>query len=124
MRRSKKEMRSSALLITALALCIPVIIAGCSSTFVVTKDGRGYFFGSKSEGLYKMMCESGDLLKILNDTQLPPDIKDNLYKYNCVLSERSKDKVKEIYVSLKPEQRRDLRLTFQKHGYDINYLAC
>ncbi len=100
------------------------LIGGCASTFIVMKDGKGYFFGSKSEGLYKMLCESGDLKSILDDTQLSRGDKDSLYKYNCDLNERSKEKITEIYASLKPEQRRDLRLAFQKHGYDINLLEC
>ncbi len=46
----------------------------------------------------------------------------NLYKYNC--TQRSGEKVKEIYASLMPEQRRELRFSFQLHGYDINHMAC
>ena len=117
--KSAKKRRGLAILVIALCL---TVMAGCSKTFVVTKDGRGYFFGSSRDELYKMLCESGDLKKILNDTHLPQEIKDSLFKYNC--EERSGDKVKEIYAGLTPEQRRELRLTFQLHGYDINYLPC
>jgi hypothetical protein len=103
-----------------------ILLAGCASnTFVVTKDGKSYFFGSKQEGFYKLLCETGDLQKILADTHLAQGAKDNLYKYNCVeRSKDSKEKVRETYVALTPEQRRELRLTFQLHGYDINYMEC
>lgn len=116
MRAMKNIKRLLLIVITGLSL------AGCSDTFVVTKDGKSYFFGSNREGLYKLLCDSGDLNKILNDTHLSQDTKDNLYKYNC--TQRSGEKVKEIYASLKPEERRELRLAFQMHGYDINYMAC
>jgi hypothetical protein len=105
-------------------LLAALFAGGCTDTFVVTKDGKSYFFGSKREGFQKMLCDSGDLKTILADTKLPSNIKDNLYRFNCVAAEQSKEKVKEIYTSMMPEQRRDLRLTFQKHGYDINYMEC
>ncbi|MBZ0155875.1 MAG: DUF3106 domain-containing protein [Alphaproteobacteria bacterium] len=101
-----------------------LLATGCSSTFIVTKNGKGYYFGSTSEQLYKLMCASGDLLAILNDTGLSSGAKDALYRHNCVPAERSKERVREIYTALSPDQRRELRLAFQKHGYDINYLEC
>jgi len=100
------------------------LVTACSDTFVITKDGKSYFFGSKREGFYKMLCESGDLQVILAETHISPKMREDLYKFNCVTPEQSKDKVSAIYTSMTPEQRRDLRLSFQKHGYDINYMAC
>jgi hypothetical protein len=117
--KSAKNIKLLTLLTALLSL---TVLLGCSDTFVVAKHGKGYFFGSNREGLYKMLCESGDLSKILNDTHLSQDVKDSLYKYNC--TQRSGEKVKEIYASLAPEQRRDLRFAFQLHGYDINLMAC
>jgi hypothetical protein len=113
-----KKLLTMVVMILSLA-----ILSGCSDTFLVTKDGKSYFFGSNREGLYKMLCESGDLNKILADTKLPQNIKNDLYKYNCTPSQ-SRDKVKEIYSSMTSEQRRELRLAFQLHGYDINLMAC
>ncbi len=117
----KKEIR---LFVPAIVLLAALFAEACSSTFLVTKDGKSYFFGSNKEGLYKMLCESGDLKSILADTQLSAKTKDDLYKYNCVPAEQSREKIAEIYTSITPEQRRDLRFAFQKHGYDINYLVC
>ncbi len=116
----KKEMSYFLLAIILLAV---LLSGGCSNTFLVTKDGKSYFLGTDREGMYKMLCTSGDLMAILADTQLPSTTKDNLYKYNCG-AVRSKEKVGEIYASMSPEQRRELRLVFQKHGYDINHLSC
>ena len=114
---------------TGVFLLMGILLAalftwGCTDTFVITKDGKSFFFGSKREGFQKMLCDSGDLKTILADTQLPPQMKNNLYKFNCAAAEQSIEKVTAIYASMTPEQRRDLRLTFQKHGYDINYIEC
>jgi len=99
------------------------LISACSSTMLVSKDGKGYFLGSGSNPLYRMLCESGDLKKVLADTRLPEETKEGLYKYNCS-SERSGEKVKQIYASLTAAERKDLRLAFTRNGYDINYLPC
>ncbi|MBF0557867.1 MAG: hypothetical protein HQL08_03700 [Nitrospirae bacterium] len=120
-------MKRNATGMVFLLMCImlaALFTSACSDTFVITKDGKSYFFGSKREGFYKMLCESGDLKTIIAETQLPSKTQDDLYRFNCVLSEQSKEKVGEIYISMTPEQRRDLRLAFQNHGYDINYMEC
>lgn len=102
---------------------LAVLLCACTSTFNVQKNGNAYFFGSKEEGFYKMFCESGDLSKILEATSLPREVKEPLYKWNCA-PERSVEMVKKIYVSLTPEQRKDLRLAFKKYGYEINAMRC
>lgn len=110
-----------------LLMCLmfaALLLSACSDTFVITKDGKSYFFGSNREGFQKMLCESGDLKTILADTQLPLNIREDLFKFNCVAAEQSREKVGVIYTSMTPEQRRDLRFAFQKHGYDINYMVC
>jgi hexokinase len=107
------------MLITAMAL----LAAACGSTFVASKDGRGYYLGSGSNAAYKMFCESGDLKKILSETQLPQEMKDSMFEYNCGTGQ-SKEKVKQLFASMTPEQRKDLRTAFRKNGYDINYIPC
>ena len=99
------------------------VISSCSSSLLVSKNGKGYFLGSGTKALYRMLCESGDLKKVLGDTHLPQEITEGLYKYNCS-SERSGEKVRQIYASLTAAQRKDLRLAFTRNGYDINYLPC
>ena len=117
------EMKITPKIKTAIGMLLSIAAPwGCSDTFLVTKDGKSYFFGGKRDELSMLLCDSGDLGKILNDTRLTQEIKDGLYKYNC--AQRSGEKVKEIYASLTAEQRRELRFSFQHHGYDINYLAC
>jgi hypothetical protein len=107
------------------AVMLAATLSACasSSTFLVSKNGTGYYLGSSSNAAYRMFCESGDLQKILAGTQLPSETKEDLYRSNCG-PERSKERVKQIYASLTPEQRKGLRLAFRNNGYDINYLPC
>jgi hypothetical protein len=95
---------------------------GCTSNFLITKDGKSYFFGSRDDAIYKMLCESSDLKMILADIKLPTGTKADIYKYNR--TEPSKDKLKVVVSSMTPEQRKDPRLSFQVHGYDINRINC
>ena len=106
------------------SVCVLALCAGaCSSTFVVSKDGKGYYLGHGSKAAYTMFCESGDLKKILLDADLPLDKKDELYRFNCG-AERSNEKVKQVYASMTPDQRKGLKKAFKTHGYDINAMRC
>lgn len=100
-----------------------MICGACADTFLVHKDGNGYFLGSKSKAAYEMLCVSGDFEKVLAATHLSKEMKDTLYQYNCS-AERSSDKVKEIYASMTREQRKDVKKAFNMNGYDINYMPC
>jgi hypothetical protein len=107
-----------------ITLAGTAMIAGaCTDTFLVYKDGKGYFVGSNSKAMYEMLCASGDFEKVLAATRLSKEMKDTLYTYNCS-AERSGDKVKQIYASMTPDQRKDIRNAFKENGYDINYLPC
>ncbi len=107
-----------------IAIVGMVLITGaCSDSFIITKDGYGYFVGSSSQAMYEMICVSGDMKRVLSDTQLGKEMKDNLYRYSCS-SERSNDKVKLVYASMTPEERKDIKSAFRKNGFTINALMC
>lgn len=107
-----------------VAVAIAALVAGCTTTFRISKDGRGYIWGSDSKAIYAMLCESGDMKKILADAAvLPQKTKDDLYRFNCT-DERSGAKVKEIYAAMTPEERKGLRQAFKRNGYDINAMTC
>jgi hypothetical protein len=100
------------------------IVLGCSSTFRISKEGKGYFWGTDSKAIHAMLCESGDLKKILTDAEtISQGMKDDLYRYNCT-AERSGVKVKEIYAAMSPAERKGLRQAFKKNGYEINAMTC
>ena len=102
---------------------IALLTSACSSTFMLGKDGRGYFYGSNSHAIYEMLCTSGDLEKVLAATHLSEEMKGTIYKYNCS-AERSGDKVKQIYASMTVKERKDIKIAFKKNGYEINHLLC
>ncbi len=97
-----------------------LILCACSDTFLVYKKGHGYFLGSDSTGKYQLLCESGDMEKVLEDTHLSKETKDSLYKFNCS-AERSGAKIEQIYASMTVEQRKDIRNAFIKNGYEVNH---
>lgn len=106
-----------------IIVAIALIAAGCASTFVASKDGKGYHLGSSSNAAYEMFCQSGDLQRILSGTTFDEQLKKSLYQYNCG-PERSSSKVKEVFSSMTPAQRKELRQAFKKNGYDINIMRC
>jgi hypothetical protein len=63
------------------------------------------------------------LKKYLLATHLSTEMKDILYQDSCS-AERSGEKVKQLYASMTPEQRKDIKDAFRKCGYDINYISC
>ena len=63
---------------------ITLLLAGCAATtFIISKDGRAYYLGTKSKSLSAMVCTSGDLEHILSETSIPDNLKDEFYRYNC-----------------------------------------
>ena len=110
-------------IITGIA-AIALLAGGCSPMFMVQKEGvakRGRFLGSTFAA--DMLCSSGDLLKVLEDTHFSKDMKETFYQSHCA-SDRSYAKVKEVYTSMTSEQRKDIRTAFKKNGYLINSGNC
>ncbi|MGE5238809.1 MAG: hypothetical protein ACM3ON_08410 [Chloroflexota bacterium] len=110
-----RKGESFALLIPCL---LALLIAGCASTFLISKDCKTYFFGEANDTTYKMLCLSGDIARVLEGTALPPETKVAIYRSTC--ADRSKGEVQKIYAGLSSEQRRDFRFSFQKQGYQVN----
>ena len=101
-----------------------LFFAGCATTtFIVSKDGRAYYLGTKSNALYNMLCRSGDLEHALAETSVPDDLKKDFYRYNCS-EERSREKVISLYTFFTPVEKEELKSAFRRHGYDINYVPC
>ena len=94
-------------------------LAGCASTFLVTKDCYSAFLDSDENKLYNMLCETEDFRKIIAAAAIPQDKKDILYKALC--KDRSGEKVRNLYASLTEQEKESLKLSFQTQGYDINY---
>ena len=113
-------MRTWLLLVIAGIVCLA---GACSSTFTLTKNGRGDHLHGNSKAKYTMLCASGDLKKVLAAAQLSTERKEALYRYNCS-DERSGEKVLQIYASMTVQERSDIKKAFRKEGYNINYRPC
>ncbi len=101
-----------------------LVLAGCGKyNFIINKDDKGYYFGSESKILHKMLCQSGDMDRVLRTTHFPEEIEKDLYKYACS-EERSRKKAKSIYLFLSPEEQEELKDAFRGEGYIINYISC
>lgn len=102
---------------------IALFTGACADTFLVYKDGRAYFLEGNSKAKQEMLCASGDINKILADTHLDAATKESLFKYNCS-KERSTENIRQLYLSMTAEQRKDIKTAFRKNGYEINKMAC
>jgi hypothetical protein len=99
-------------------LSVSLLFFGCAKTFLVSKDCNTYFFGSNNQALYKVLCQSGDLEKVLVDSGLPPDVQAGLHQAQCV--DRSRENLNSIYGGLSRDQQEALKSAFRKNGYEIN----
>lgn len=105
-----------------VCLITVLVAAACSSTLRVSKEGRTATLGSRADTGYKMLCESGELQRVLLDAPLTPELKDALTHCLCS-AERSPEKAKRLYSSMTDEQQKDLRQSFKRSGYDLS-TAC
>jgi len=106
------------------ALAALLFFAGCGpSTFILNKDGVAAYFGREEGFLHTLLCDAGDLKKVLSETGIPGNIQQDLYRYNCT-AERSAEKLISLYLYLSPEEKLELQRAFKKHDYVINYINC
>ncbi len=98
--------------------------AGCGpTTFLVGKDNSYAFFGRINTPLAKDLCTSGELRTILDDALIPAIAKDGFFRNICT-AEYSHDMVLSIYAFMTPEEKKELRLAFTRHGYEVNVVHC
>ena len=107
-----------------IVLTSSIFMTGCApSTFIISKEGRAYYFGRESKSLHRMLCESGDLEKILAETSIAEDIKKDFYKYNCT-EQHSEQKVISLYLFLSPGEKEELKSAFREYNYTVNFVPC
>lgn len=102
---------------------LTALAAGCSSAnFLVYKDAKHFYVTSDGESLKKVLCESGDINRILNDSGLPEALQNDLREGICS-SNKVKGRLMATLEDMTPEQRSSLKLAFQNNGYEINTIA-
>jgi hypothetical protein len=95
------------------------MLSGCAATFLVSKDCYSAFLDGDDAELTRMLCDTNDFRDILDTSILSKEHKKGLYEALCV--KRSGREVRRIYGSLDAHEKEYLKLSFEKHGYDINY---
>lgn len=106
-----------------LLLLVPLALAGCSSgNFMVYKNAKHFYVTSTGPELKRILCESGDMDKIVVDSKLPPQLQKDLKEGICS-SNKVKERLLTLLEGMTKEQRVALKHAFQNNGYDINVVA-
>jgi hypothetical protein len=112
--------------IAAVAV-LAALLSGCgtSSNFVLYKSGTGkhFFVNSTRPEIKTYLCDTGDLEKVLNDSTLPANVRQDLVSSICATA-KVKEKVLQVLDSMTKEQRSELKSAFQRNGYDVNIINC
>jgi len=107
----------------AIVALLAALTAGCGdANFLVYKDAKHFYVTSNGETLKKVLCESGDINRILTDSRLPEAMQKDLREGICSPN-KVKDRLLAILENMTPEQRSALKLAFQTNGYEINTIA-
>jgi len=110
------------LLFMAIALLI-MSSNGCSSgNFLVNKSSKSFYLTSNSPDLKQILCDSGDMDVIVQDSELPVPLQKTLKESIC---DPGKDRGRLLYIlgELTNEQRVSFKKAFLKNGYEINKAA-
>lgn len=102
--------------ITAVAL----LFGGCnSSNFMVYKDGSNFYVTSNCSERKRILCDSGDIDKIVKDSGLPHSLQKALKDTTCATS-KEKETLMATLEGMTPDQITVLKDAFRRNGYEIN----
>ena len=110
------------LLRLAFLLPVLIIISSCGSNFMVYKKGTHFYVSSTGPELRRILCDSGDMKSIAMDSGLPEGLQKELFDGICG-SNKVKERLMSTLEGMTKDQRTDLKISFQKHGYEINNVA-
>ncbi|HEY3489509.1 MAG TPA: hypothetical protein VGK27_05225 [Candidatus Deferrimicrobiaceae bacterium] len=113
----QRFLSCSAVLIAAL------IADGCSSrNFIVYKDGTAFYVTSDCARRKQVLCDSGDIGRVLGDSGLPAPLRNALGDRMCA-SGNEKKALLSVLEGMTDEQHAALKDAFRKNGYEINKVA-
>ncbi|MBU5636274.1 hypothetical protein KOM00_05960 [Geomonas sp. Red69] len=106
----------SGIVITVLAL----IAGGCgSNNFLVYKDGSNFFITRNCEARQRLLCDSGDIGRIVAGSALPQSLQDRIKEAICAPGV-TKTNMHEILAEMTEEQLSSLKQSFRDNSYEIN----
>lgn len=115
-------MRMTVVIRMTLLASACLLMAACSSNFMVYKQGRHFYVTSTGQELKAVLCDSGDLKRILAESKLDLPLQGKLDESICGTG-KVRERVLAVLEDMSREQRSSLKTSFQAHGYDINHVA-
>lgn len=107
----------------ATIVIVTLIMGGCSSNnFLIYKDAKHFYVTSNGPELKRVLCDSGDMDKIVRDSKLPDGMQKELKDGICA-SSKVKEHLMASLDGMTKEQRAALKEAFRHNGYDINVVA-
>ena len=107
----------------AAVVALTMLVGGCSSNnFLVYKDAKHFYVTSTGPELKRVLCDSGDMDKIVSDSKLPDAMQKDLKDGICA-SNKVKERLMASHDGMTKEQRASLKGAFRSNGYDINVVA-
>lgn len=102
------------------------MLGGCNkANFLVYKDAKHFYVTSDGSSLRRVLCDSGDLAKITEDSALPANLQKELFESICSPKEggKAKERVLSVLEGMTKEQRNSFKNAFELNGYQINNIA-
>jgi hypothetical protein len=112
-------------LVTCL-LAAAMLVSGCNTAnFLVYKDAKHFYMTSKGDSLRTVLCDSGDLVKVVKDAALPEKTQHDLVNSICsaTAADKKREQVLAVLESMTKEQRTALKEAFVLNGYQVNTIA-
>jgi len=111
-------------MLTHAAILVGVLVVGGCSTgnFIVYKNGSSFYISSDCPERQRVLCDSGDINKVVTDSKLPDSLQKELKDGMCASGTAGKPLAKTLERMTK-EQRTALKDSFLDNGYEINKIA-
>lgn len=106
--------------ITAVIMVLALLVSGCGTrTFMVYKDGNNFFITRDCAARQQVLCDSGDVDRIVVSSGLPGPLQLRLKEALCS-RDRAKNDMRDLLEELTDEQLSSLKKAFGMAGYEIN----
>jgi hypothetical protein len=121
--KSKPRKRRDAMrrfLTTAAIMLLALMTSGCGTrTFMVYKDGNNFFITRDCAERHRLLCDSGDIDRVVVGSGLPGPLQLRITKAICS-TDTAKSDMQVILQELTDEQLASLKKAFSTSGYEIN----
>lgn len=97
-----------------------LLVGGCASNnFLVYKDGSNFYVTNNCAARQLLLCDSGDIGRIVAGSALPPSLQEKIKEAICMPGATRAD-LHEILNDMTDAQLAALKQAFRANGYEIN----